>query len=152
MTLAVHDRSVGTTAFAKRLRYVNLLGGNVPEHRIAATAVVRVTHPPEMTRAEFLASMRVWLDHQCIVPAHFLSGPERIFDVAFDNPRDARLFARRFAGRSILSPTPADAELRDRNRLARFRDKLSASKEIYPSRSWRGLALAVLKAPLAVEC
>lgn len=121
----------------------------MPEHRIAETTVVRVTHPPEMTRAEFLVSMRAWLDHQCIVPAHLLPGPEREFDAAFDNPRDARLFARRFAGQPILSPTPAEAELRHRSRFVQFRNKLNASNEVYPSRGWRGLALAVLKAPLA---
>jgi hypothetical protein len=123
----------------------------VPEHKISGTTLVRVTHPPGMTGAEFLASMGAWLDHQCIVPAHLLSGPEWI-DVAFDNPRDARFFARRFAGQPTLLPTPPDAELRHRKRLVQFRNKLNASEEVYPSRSWRGLALAVLKVPLAVEC
>jgi hypothetical protein len=65
------------------------------------TSAVRVERPPETSLADFFADMRSWLDHQCIIPAEFrgitLAGKSGVFDVLFDNPRDARLFGRRFA-------------------------------------------------------
>jgi hypothetical protein len=64
------------------------------------TTTVRVELPPEASLGNFLAEIRSWLEHHCIltdfkgVP---LPGKSGIFDVAFDNPRDAALFERRFA-------------------------------------------------------
>jgi hypothetical protein len=68
------------------------------------TTVVRIASPPDVSRADFLASIRSWLDHHCIMLANFKSvafaDMEGVFDVEFDNPRDARLFERRFASQS----------------------------------------------------
>jgi hypothetical protein len=71
------------------------------------TISVRVERPPEAPLAEFLADMRSWLDHQCIVPAEFrgvtLANKSGVFDVLFDNPREALLFGRRFGAQPIRS-------------------------------------------------
>jgi hypothetical protein len=65
------------------------------------TTGVRVQRPPDVSLADFFAEMRSWLDHHCIMPAEFrgvtLANKSGVFDVLFDNPRDARLFGRRFA-------------------------------------------------------
>ena len=66
------------------------------------TTAVRVTRPPEVLLAEFFAVMRMWLDHHCIMLADFRDNGDG-FDALFDNPRDARLFRRRFA----IRPTSA---------------------------------------------
>jgi hypothetical protein len=67
------------------------------------TISVRVERPPEVSLAEFFADMRSWLDHNCIILADFrgvtLADRNGVFDAVFDNPRDARLFERRFAPR-----------------------------------------------------
>jgi hypothetical protein len=91
------------------------------------TSVVRVECPSEVSPGDFLATMRGWLDHQCILVADFRSIPlennEGVFEVEFDNPRDARLFERRFAPGPRISPRT------DRGRLSwrlRFRVKSDA--------------------------
>jgi hypothetical protein len=65
------------------------------------TNTVRVERPPEASLADFFAVMRSWLDHHCIMPADFrgvtLANKSGVFDVLFDDPRDALLFGRRFA-------------------------------------------------------
>jgi hypothetical protein len=61
-----------------------------------ATAV-RIERPAEASPADFLASVRSWLNHHCIIAD--LSVKAHACDAAFDNPRDARLFERRFAVR-----------------------------------------------------
>lgn len=103
--------------------------------RADKTTVVRVSLPAKASRAELLASMSAWLDHQCILLADLklvsLSTTEGIFDAAFHNPREARLFARRFAGQPILSPTPPRADRSYPNRLLQFRGKLSARGEVH---------------------
>jgi hypothetical protein len=75
------------------------------------TTVVRIENPRDVSRADFLASIRSWLDHHCIMLANFrgvaFANMEGIFDVEFDNPRDARLFERRFA--QLNSPARAFA-------------------------------------------
>jgi hypothetical protein len=60
------------------------------------TIAVRIARPPEVSPADFLAAIRSWLDHHCILLADFKS-KTNAFDAVFDNPRDARLFERRFA-------------------------------------------------------
>jgi hypothetical protein len=66
------------------------------------TITVHVRRPPEVSLAEFFADMRAWLDHHCIMLADF-RGKGDVFDALFDNPRDARLFERRFAAQSTRS-------------------------------------------------
>jgi len=66
------------------------------------TIAVRVKCPPEVSLAEFSADMRAWLDHHCIMLADF-RGKGDVFDALFDNPRDARLFERRFAAQPTSS-------------------------------------------------
>jgi hypothetical protein len=66
------------------------------------TITVRIERPPEVSLAEFFADMRAWLDHHCIMLADF-KGKGDVFDALFDNPRDARLFERRFAAQSMGS-------------------------------------------------
>jgi hypothetical protein len=85
----------------------------MPEQRIetngAKTMVVRVRCPPRASLAEFEASIRAWVAHQCILLADFKVVSEAnavgLFAAEFDNPRDAKLFARRFAGQPISSHT-----------------------------------------------
>src|SRR5262245_35218185 len=71
--------------------------------------VVRVRCPPRASLAEFEASIRAWVAHQCILLADFKIVSEAnavgLFDAEFDNPRDAKLFTRRSAGQPILSHT-----------------------------------------------
>src|SRR5215472_11466218 len=113
----------------------------LPEEEIVAnadsTTVVRVSLPAKASRAELLASLSAWLDHQCILVADLrlvsLSTTEGIFDAAFDNPRDARLFARRFAGQPITSPTPPRTDRNYSGRLLQFRGKLKAQGDVHPS-------------------
>jgi len=66
---------------------------------------VLVERPPEATLGDFLAEMRAWLGHHCILLANFtgITSPNKhdIFEVTFDNARDAKLFERRFAGQPI---------------------------------------------------
>jgi hypothetical protein len=82
-----------------------------------------------------LTAMNAWLDHNCILPADLklisLSTTKGIFDAAFDNPREARLFARRFAGQPILSPTPPRTDRSHLSRLFRFARKLRARGEAH---------------------
>jgi hypothetical protein len=65
------------------------------------TIAVRVERPPEASLADFFADMRSWLDHHCIIPAEFrdvtLANKSGVFDVLFDNRKDALHFGRRFA-------------------------------------------------------
>jgi hypothetical protein len=74
------------------------------------TITVRVERPPETPLGEFFADMRSWLDHHCVMLADFrgvtLANKSGVFDVLFDNPRDALLFGRRFAVQST-SDVPA---------------------------------------------
>jgi len=62
---------------------------------------VRVERPPETPLGDYFADMRSWLDHHCIMLADFRNvaavNKSGVFDVLFDNPRDALLFQRRFA-------------------------------------------------------
>jgi hypothetical protein len=60
------------------------------------TIAVRIERPSEVSPAEFSADIQAWLDHHCIMLAAF-SCKGDVFDALFDNPRDARLFERRFA-------------------------------------------------------
>jgi hypothetical protein len=78
------------------------------------TITVRVERPHETSLENFFAVMRSWLAHHCIMLADFkgvpLPGKSRVFDVVFDNPRDAALFGRRFAGkptRNVPVRTPS---------------------------------------------
>ena len=75
------------------------------------TTIVRVERPSDVSPADFVASIRSWLSHQCIMLANLesvaLADIEGIFVAEFDNPRDARLFARRFVTQPIFSrPRP----------------------------------------------
>lgn len=75
------------------------------------TTIVRVKRPPDVSPADFLALLRSWLSHHCIVLANFdsvvLADIEGIFVAEFDSPRDARQFARRFRIPPTLScPQP----------------------------------------------
>ncbi|HEV2187552.1 MAG TPA: hypothetical protein VGR70_10105 [Stellaceae bacterium] len=97
------------------------------------TTVVRVECPPVVSLAEFLATMRTWLDHHCIVLVDDLKrviGRDGAFDAEFDNPRDARLFGRRFADR----PTPL-ARRRTVPKPSRWR-KSPARKGAHPVGVW----------------
>jgi hypothetical protein len=105
------------------------------ETNAAKTTVVRVRCPPKASLAEFEALIRAWVDHQCILLADFKgvskANPEGLFDAEFINPRDAKLFARRFAGQPILPHTSP----RGRNspgRLLQFSGRLKAQKEMHP--------------------
>ena len=69
------------------------------------TIAVRIERPREVSTGDFLATIRCWLDHHCIILAD-LRGKTDIFDAVFDNPRDARLFERRFGAQST-SKIPA---------------------------------------------
>jgi len=66
------------------------------------TIAVRIERPSEVALADFLAAIRSWLDHHCIMLANF-RGKTDVFDAVFDNPRDARLFERRFAIQPTIS-------------------------------------------------
>lgn len=63
------------------------------------TTAVHIRRPPGVLLSEFFAVMRMWLDHHCIILADFRVA-DGVFDALFDNPRDARLFERRFAAQS----------------------------------------------------
>jgi hypothetical protein len=65
------------------------------------TIAVRIERPSEVSPADFLAVIRSWLDHHCIMLADFRT-KINAFDAVFDNPRDARLFERRFAAQSSI--------------------------------------------------
>lgn len=71
------------------------------------TTIVRVETPSEVSPADFLASIRSWLNHHCILLANLqsvaLADIDGIFDAEFDQPRDARVFARRFTIEPIVS-------------------------------------------------
>jgi len=102
----------------------------------ANMTVVRVRCPAEASAAEFVASMGAWLDHQCILLADLrvvsLANTEDLFDAEFDNPRDASIFARRFAGQSVLSTRSPRTDRNYPGRLFQFRARLRAQKELYP--------------------
>jgi hypothetical protein len=80
------------------------------------TIAVRVERPRDASLADFFANMRSWLDHQCIMPAEFrgvtLANKSGVFDVLFDNPRDALLFGRRFAAQSARNARARGASRR----------------------------------------
>jgi hypothetical protein len=71
------------------------------------TIAVRIERPPEASLADFFAILRSWLDHHCIILADFkgvtLPNKSGVFDVVFDNERDALLFGRRFADQPASS-------------------------------------------------
>ena len=73
------------------------------------TTIVRVERPSDVSQADFVVSIRSWLSHQCILLANLegvaVADIESIFVAEFDNPRDARLFARRFVTQPIFSPS-----------------------------------------------
>jgi len=111
-------------------------GADVPEERIETTAaVVRVKCPPRASPAEFVALIRAWVDHQCILLADFKgvseANAEGLFDAAFVNPRDAKLFARRFAGQLILPHTSPRTGRNSPGRLIQFRGRLKAKKDAH---------------------
>ena len=72
---------------------------------MSKTTVVRIERPSDVPRADFVASIRSWLGHQCIILADDLKGVALPnidgVDAEFDNPREARLFERRF----VTQPT-----------------------------------------------
>ena len=75
------------------------------------TTMVRVERPSDVSSADFVVSIRSWLSHQCIMLANLesvaLADIGGIVAAEFDNPRDARLFARRFMTQPIFSrPQP----------------------------------------------
>ena len=113
---------------------------DVPEERsetnAAKTTAVRVKCPAKASPAEFVASMMAWLDHQCILLADLKVGgvanAEDLYVAEFDNPRDANLFARRFAGQPVLPDTPPRTSRNNPSRLLQFRGKLKARKEVHP--------------------
>jgi hypothetical protein len=95
------------------------------------TITVRVEPPPGTSLAGFFAEMRSWLDHRCIIPAEFKGITSEtksgVFDVVFDDPRDALLFARRFEAQATGSnpvriaqrwPIGATPSLLDRGRVS----------------------------------
>jgi hypothetical protein len=93
----------------------NRIRAGAPESGIMSnawkTTIVRVKRPPDVSPVDFLASLRSWLSHHCIVLANFDSvvraDIEDIFVAEFDSPRDACQFARRFVIPPILSrPQP----------------------------------------------
>jgi hypothetical protein len=112
----------------------------MPEERTetnaAKTTVVRVRCPSRASPAEFEASIRAWLDHQCILLADLRivseANGEGLFDAEFDNPRDADFFARRFAGQPILPHTSHRTARNNPGRLLQFRGRLKAQKEARP--------------------
>jgi len=113
----------------------------VPEVRIetntAKTMVVRIARPTEASPAEFIDSIRAWLDHQCILLADLkaasgVENAEDLFDAEFDNPRDAELFARRFGGEPVLPRTLRRTGRNNPGRLLQFRGRLKAQKEAHP--------------------
>ena len=112
----------------------------MPEERIetnaAKTTVVRVRCPAKASPAEFAALIRAWVDHQCILLADFKgvseANAEGLFDASFVNPRDAKLFARRFAGQPILPHTSPRTGRNSPGRLLQFRGRLKAQKEMHP--------------------
>ena len=73
------------------------------------TTIVRVERPSDVSQADFVVSIRSWLSHQCILLANLegvaVADIESIFVAEFDNPRDARLFARRFVTQPMFSPS-----------------------------------------------
>jgi hypothetical protein len=103
------------------------------EANVAKTTVVRVRRPFRLPAAEFVALMSAWLDHQCILLADLevvsFAKTEGLFDAEFDNPQDAHLFARRFAGQLILSHTPSRADRNHPNRLFQLWSRLNAQQE-----------------------
>jgi hypothetical protein len=113
---------------------------DVPEEGIetnaARTTAVRVKRPAKVSPAEFVASMMVWLDHQCILLADLkavgVANAEGLYVAEFDNPRDANLFARRFAGQPVLPDTSPRTSRNNPSRLLQFRGKLKAQKEVHP--------------------
>jgi len=112
---------------------------DVPEERIetnaARTTAVRVKRPAKVSPAEFVASMMVWLDHQCILLADLKvvgANAEGLYDAEFDNPRDANLSARRFAGQPVLPHTSPRTGRNNPSRLLQFRGKLKVQKEVHP--------------------
>ena len=133
---------VGTITFLKRLRTRIRAdrGADMPEERIgpsaAKTTIVRVKRPTKASLAEFEASIRAWLAHQCILLADLRvvseANAEALFDAEFDNPRHANLFARRFAGQRVLPHTAPRTGRNNPGRLLQFRGRLKAQKEVYP--------------------
>ena len=127
--------------FAKRLRTVGHAHPRfyVPEERIethaAKTTAVRVKRPANAFPAEFVASMMAWLDHQCILLADLkvvgVANAEGLYVAEFDNPRDAYLFARRFAGQRGLPYRSPRTSRNNPSRLLQFREKLKAQKEVH---------------------
>ena len=97
---------------------------------------MRVKRPAKASPAEFVASMMAWLDHQCILLADLkivgVANAEGLYVAEFDNPRDANLFARRFAGQPVLPDTPPRTSRNNPSRLLQFRGKLKARKEVHP--------------------
>lgn len=97
--------------FARQIEYPGAAREGAIMSNARKTTIVRVERPFDVSPADFLASLRSWLSHHCIVLANLdsvaLADIEGIFVAEFGNPRDARQFARRFRIQPILSrPQP----------------------------------------------
>jgi len=107
------------------------------------TITVRVERPPEASLEDFFAIMRSWLDHQCIVLADFkgVTSPNKsgAFDATFDNPRDALLFERRFAGQPTSNVPVRIASPRSINATTSSIDQSRASIFAVAGEVLRGL-------------
>ncbi len=93
---------------------------------MASTIVVRVECPPEVSRDDFVATTRAWLDHQCIMGdcnSDALGRDERVIAVEFDNPRDAHLFTRRFGAEPLSPRTRPGDDRKDKRPFLRSRVK-----------------------------
>src|SRR5215469_5767923 len=79
--------------------------------------------------------MMAWLDHQCILLADLkvvgVANAEGLYVAEFDNPRDANLFARRFAGQPVLPHTSPRTGRNNPSWLLQFRSQLKAQKEVH---------------------
>src|ERR1700683_1900803 len=108
------------------------------------TITVRVERPPEISLGEFFAELRSWLDHHCIIPAEFrgvtLADKNGVYDVLFDNPRDAGLFERRFATQPTIS---VPASIASRPSIGATKSSMDLSRASIPA-AMAGVARSVL--------
>jgi hypothetical protein len=106
------------------------------------TTTVRVERPPEASLGNFIAEIRSWLVHHCIL-ADFkgvpLPGKSGVFDVVFDNPRDALLFERRFAGQQTSLVPLRIASRRSINATTSLVDNRGASILVVVGQAFRAL-------------
>jgi len=85
----------------------------------------------EDSLGDFFAIIQSWSDHHCIMLVDFtevtLPNKSGVFDVVFDNPRDALLFERRFAGQPTSNIPLRIASPRSINATTPSGDKSRAS-------------------------